>query len=329
MIVLTPFGDDGFPAACQYPWRRLESPARGCGGIGRRARFRSVCLSGRGGSSPLIRMFGRGPPGPLFVPRRTRPSGGPAGRLVQSSKPPIAAWRTPSSPAVSLRSIYGLVTPTAADRYLIGPAVRLLALPRTLLVAPAAFGLPLLRTTRAADELQLAVYRAVALGVVLLRHESSRRPTRAGACSGFAVSPLHRRATRVTWRHDRVVRRLGGTRHCRNFADRRVVLARRRRCSGCEPCSRRSAACCGSGFCSPWRSSCTSSGGSGEGDRGVVGALPDCVLRRDRPDPRRRRGRARPPPAGADCSRSSPSSPVGVGNSAHLAPEPRTPRQPP
>src|SRR5581483_1127752 len=30
-------------------------PARGCGGIGRRARFRSVCPLGRGGSSPLIR----------------------------------------------------------------------------------------------------------------------------------------------------------------------------------------------------------------------------------------------------------------------------------
>src|SRR5688500_5735100 len=30
---------------------------RGCGGIGRRARFRSVCPSGRGGSSPLIRIF--------------------------------------------------------------------------------------------------------------------------------------------------------------------------------------------------------------------------------------------------------------------------------
>src|SRR3954468_17785771 len=29
--------------------------ARGCGGIGRRARFRSVCPKGRGGSSPLIR----------------------------------------------------------------------------------------------------------------------------------------------------------------------------------------------------------------------------------------------------------------------------------
>ena len=29
---------------------------RGCGGIGRRARFRSVCPSGRGGSSPLIRI---------------------------------------------------------------------------------------------------------------------------------------------------------------------------------------------------------------------------------------------------------------------------------
>ena len=34
--------------------------ACGCGGIGRRARFRSVCPKGRGGSSPLIRM---NPPG--------------------------------------------------------------------------------------------------------------------------------------------------------------------------------------------------------------------------------------------------------------------------
>ena len=32
---------------------------RGCGGIGRRARFRSVCPSGRGGSSPLIRIRSR------------------------------------------------------------------------------------------------------------------------------------------------------------------------------------------------------------------------------------------------------------------------------
>ena len=35
-----------------------KSAGAGCGGIGRRARFRSVCLSGRGGSSPLIRIAG-------------------------------------------------------------------------------------------------------------------------------------------------------------------------------------------------------------------------------------------------------------------------------
>src|SRR5438552_16376443 len=33
-----------------------SSPARGCGGIGRRARFRSVWMQVRGGSSPLIRI---------------------------------------------------------------------------------------------------------------------------------------------------------------------------------------------------------------------------------------------------------------------------------
>src|SRR5438270_1978212 len=35
------------------------SPARGCGGIGRRARFRSVWGQPRGGSSPLIRIIPR------------------------------------------------------------------------------------------------------------------------------------------------------------------------------------------------------------------------------------------------------------------------------
>ena len=35
------------------------STTRGCGGIGRRARFRSVCPFGRGGSSPLIRTLKR------------------------------------------------------------------------------------------------------------------------------------------------------------------------------------------------------------------------------------------------------------------------------
>src|SRR5580693_4467103 len=35
---------------------RRVLPTRGCGGIGRRAAFRSPCPSGRGGSSPLIRI---------------------------------------------------------------------------------------------------------------------------------------------------------------------------------------------------------------------------------------------------------------------------------
>src|SRR3954454_7335445 len=39
--------------------RRYTDHRRGCGGIGRRARFRSVCPSGRGGSSPLIRTLTR------------------------------------------------------------------------------------------------------------------------------------------------------------------------------------------------------------------------------------------------------------------------------
>ena len=39
----------------------LRAP-RGCGGTGRRARFRSVFSQGSGGSSPLIRMSGRGRP---------------------------------------------------------------------------------------------------------------------------------------------------------------------------------------------------------------------------------------------------------------------------
>src|SRR5256885_9963888 len=42
-------------------------PPRGCGGIGRRARFRSVWGQPRGGSSPLIRMARLGrPPSPPF-----------------------------------------------------------------------------------------------------------------------------------------------------------------------------------------------------------------------------------------------------------------------
>ena len=97
MMVVTPFGDDGFPAACQYPWRRLESPARGCGGIGRRARFRSVCLSGRGGSSPLIRMPGRGPSGPRSVERRRPRPGWPTPTIFvpsQSVTPRRGAART-------------------------------------------------------------------------------------------------------------------------------------------------------------------------------------------------------------------------------------------
>ena len=54
MVSVTPNGRAGCRAGASA--RRLESRVRGCGGIGRRARFRSVCLSGRGGSSPLIRM---------------------------------------------------------------------------------------------------------------------------------------------------------------------------------------------------------------------------------------------------------------------------------
>ena len=44
----------GLEVAGESP-RYTDAP-RGCGGIGRRARFRSVCPSGRGGSSPLIRI---------------------------------------------------------------------------------------------------------------------------------------------------------------------------------------------------------------------------------------------------------------------------------
>ena len=44
------------PAARRAPGYTV--PPRGCGGIGRRARFRSVWAKARGGSSPLIRMTG-------------------------------------------------------------------------------------------------------------------------------------------------------------------------------------------------------------------------------------------------------------------------------
>src|SRR3954447_6518366 len=43
-------------AANRSPARGYTVAPRGCGGIGRRARFRSVWASARGGSSPLIRI---------------------------------------------------------------------------------------------------------------------------------------------------------------------------------------------------------------------------------------------------------------------------------
>src|SRR5439155_5283935 len=51
--------------------RRYTVPPRGCGGIGRRARFRSVWAKARGGSSPLIRIRGA-PPGGTSEPRSVR-----------------------------------------------------------------------------------------------------------------------------------------------------------------------------------------------------------------------------------------------------------------
>src|SRR5438309_9723804 len=49
---------------------------RGCGGIGRRARFRSVWGKPRGGSSPLIRIVRTGPcRGRVLAPYQSRPEG--------------------------------------------------------------------------------------------------------------------------------------------------------------------------------------------------------------------------------------------------------------
>src|SRR5204862_130109 len=48
-------------------------PSRGCGGIGRRARFRSVWAKARGGSSPLIRIAGSSGFGALRPRARERP----------------------------------------------------------------------------------------------------------------------------------------------------------------------------------------------------------------------------------------------------------------
>jgi Phage integrase family len=53
-------GDDRGDRCAANPRGYTVAP-RGCGGIGRRARFRSVWASARGGSSPLIRIAGRAP----------------------------------------------------------------------------------------------------------------------------------------------------------------------------------------------------------------------------------------------------------------------------
>src|SRR6266511_1380295 len=52
-----------------YRWLGYTASPRGCGGIGRRARFRSVWGQPRGGSSPLIRT---GPAGSIRCSRRAR-----------------------------------------------------------------------------------------------------------------------------------------------------------------------------------------------------------------------------------------------------------------
>ena len=65
---------------------QLSSPvARGCGGIGRRARFRSVWGKPRGGSSPLIRIGRKA--------RKSEPfssHGGTAGGLINRRAPGLA-----------------------------------------------------------------------------------------------------------------------------------------------------------------------------------------------------------------------------------------------
>ena len=66
-------------AGCDRRRAGLHWPTpRGCGGIGRRARFRSVCPSGRGGSSPLIRTLTKHP----------HPHCGGAGRRVPLRRSP-------------------------------------------------------------------------------------------------------------------------------------------------------------------------------------------------------------------------------------------------
>ena len=94
---------------------------RGCGGIGRRARFRSVCPSGRGGSSPLIRTSstgrrtaseapedeaGRtrvGSPACSIPAYRSRPAGGPSRRRRRSgSQTSIRDGRRPPRRACAL-----------------------------------------------------------------------------------------------------------------------------------------------------------------------------------------------------------------------------------
>src|SRR5438105_9417065 len=68
-------------------------PARGCGGIGRRARFRSVWGQPRGGSSPLIRIAKSRRLGAHLVPKRLLRPLHPSNDVARGSKKTAELYR--------------------------------------------------------------------------------------------------------------------------------------------------------------------------------------------------------------------------------------------
>ena len=79
--------------------RYLRSPprVRGCGGIGRRARFRSVSGQPGGGSSPLIRIAESACKSPVLVPCRARALGFAHGRnvVIWQMRPSVRPFTSP------------------------------------------------------------------------------------------------------------------------------------------------------------------------------------------------------------------------------------------
>ena len=142
-----------------------------------------------------------------------------------------------------------------------GATIHLLALPQTLLVAQAAFGLLLLSgdyraADRAALRLRSGRARRRPLAVVL----RAGRPAAAPALvRGLGA---RRRGARRSWHHDGIVRRFFAEPNRARPRDRRPDRARRRRPLARAGARGRRAACCGSRSSSRSRSSSSSSGAS-------------------------------------------------------------------